>query len=134
LNLRKLRENGYDSVSLVADQESERESNQAYKHVIYNPEQAIPKFIVSYRLVDFQALATTDGYENFGEIQARKSNGMCRVPLEPTLTFQGDNPEDYHFRMAESQFYRMTKNKAHKVICSNNENLAAAVIRNARGH
>lgn len=115
LNLGKLRENGYDSVSLIEDHQESDNSGEAYRHVIYNPEQAIPRFIVSYKLTDFRALAKGDGFENFGERIARENRGICRLPLEPTLHFQEDNLGDIHFRMAESQFFRMSKNRKHKV-------------------
>ena len=79
------------------------ESKQAYKHVIFNPEQAIPRFIVSYRLVDFQV----DAVESFGEEQALTNGGVCRLPLMPSSNFEAATLEELLFRRAESQFLRM---------------------------
>lgn len=54
-------------------------------------------------------------FERFGEDQASQNGGVCRIPLLPSFEFQGFCPEECHFRMAESQFLRMTKNRNKKV-------------------
>lgn len=97
LTLKKLGMHGYDSVSKVADRVGEL--GEAYEHVIYNPDLAIPRFLVSYRLEVLE-----EGVENFGESQARESKeNFCRIPLMPAASYREDNPGDLHFRMAESQ-------------------------------
>lgn len=111
LNGRKLHEIGFDSVSLVGDQENGKEL-RPFAHIIFNPGQAIPRFIVSYKLMDFQSLPEDNEFERFGEQQASRSGGMCRLSLMPSSNFQGSTPEECHFRMAESQFYRMSKNRS----------------------
>jgi len=49
-------------------------------------------------------------FERFGEEEASQNGGVCRLPLLPSFDFQGLTPEDCHFRMAESQFHRMSRN------------------------
>ena len=114
MNGKTLSEKGYDSVSLVGDQENGEEL-RPFAHILFNPEQAIPRFIVSYKLVDFQDLAKAKDMERFGEEQASRNGGMCRLPLYPSSNFQGLTPEECHFRMAESQFFRMSENRTMKV-------------------
>ena len=40
---------------------------------------------------------------------------MARIPLVPNRDYAGGTPEDFLFRIAESQFYRMTTNSSLKV-------------------
>jgi len=101
-------------VSLVGSQENE-ESSRPIAHVILNPDQAIPRFMVSYKLVNFQDLAEDRGFERFGEEKAIKTGGVCRLELLPSAHVEGLTPEDYHFRVAESQFFRMSENRRMKV-------------------
>jgi len=101
-------------VSLVGKQENEDES-RPIAHVIFNPDQAIPRFMVSYKLVNFQALAEDREFGRFGEEKAIRNGGVCRLELLPSSHVQGLTPEDYHFRVAESQFFRMSQNRKMKV-------------------
>lgn len=107
----KLRKESCDSVSLVGRQENEDES-RPIAHVIFNPDQAIPRFKVFYKLVNFQDRE----FGRFGEGSAIRNGGVCRLELLPSSHVQGLTPEDYHFRVAESQFFRMSQNRRMKVI------------------
>ncbi|KAG0617383.1 hypothetical protein M758_5G185900 [Ceratodon purpureus] len=114
LNGKNLRQKGYDSISLVGDQETGEEL-RPLTHIIFNPDQAIPRFIVSYKLMDLHDPVRANEFERFGEDQASKNGGIWRVSIVPSLNFQGLTPEEIHFRMAESQFFRMLKNRSLKV-------------------
>lgn len=112
-SLKRQRPHGYDSMSCLARRESTGTS-EAFIHFIYNPDLAIPRFLVSYRL---EARASLEGMENFGETQARESKeNFCRVPLTPASKILENDPKDYHFRMALSQFHQMSTNQKHKVV------------------
>lgn len=54
-------------------------------------------------------------FERFGEEEASRNGGACRLPLLPSFSFQGFTPQECHFRMAESQFLRMSTNRMMKV-------------------
>ena len=114
MNGKKLRDKGYDSMSLVGGQEREGEL-RPFAHILFNPEQAIPRFLVSYKLMKVEDLARGSGFESFGEEQASKSGGVWRVSLKPSENFEKLTPEECHFRFAESQFFRMSGNRAKKV-------------------
>jgi len=107
---RKLRQKGCDSMSL-----QKREESRPFEHVIFNPDQAIPRFMVSYKVVNIQVLAEAHEFVRFGEAQAFRNGGVCRLPLLPSLHVRGLTPEDCHFRIAESQFFRMSQNRKMKV-------------------
>jgi hypothetical protein len=101
-------------VSLVGRQENGEEL-RPLAHILFNAEQAIPRFLVTYKLMNFQDLAKANDLERFGEEQASTNGGMCRISLYPSSNFQGLTPEECHFRMAESQFFRMSENRTMKV-------------------
>ncbi|KAH9314793.1 hypothetical protein KI387_023420, partial [Taxus chinensis] len=101
----QIRRKGYDSLFSKRGS-GERGGTQYDEYVIYNPHQAIPRYIVHYKNQhDPQALQAY----NF-------QNNITRISYEPSLTFSGDNPGEYHFRQAESQFYRMSSRHSQKVV------------------
>lgn len=67
------------------------------------------------KFIKSQALAEANGFDRFGKDQASRSGGMCRVSLEPSSSFKGYTAEEFHFRTAESQFFRMSQNSTMKV-------------------
>ncbi|GLJ15080.1 hypothetical protein SUGI_0246490 [Cryptomeria japonica] len=100
----QIRRKGYDS--LFSKRGGKGTGGTLYdEYVIYNPHQAIPRYIVHYKNQhDPQALQA----HNF-------QNNITRIAYEPSLTFNGDSPGEYHFRQAESQFYRMSSRRNQKV-------------------
>lgn len=110
MDLTLLKKKEYDSLSIGA-----QGGARVQQHIIYNGTQAIPRFIVHYKLEDRSAIAEMKGFESFGSQEAREANGVVRMPLTPSQNFKGDCPEEYHFRMAESQFFRMSINRRYEV-------------------
>lgn len=110
----RLRKNSCDSVSLGGGREN-ADQFRPVAHAIFNPRQAIPRFLVSFKLVNLEAVAEDHEFERFGKQKALENGGVCRLPLLPSLHDEGLTPQDCHFRMAESQFYRMSQNRKLKV-------------------
>ena len=110
LNLETLNKKGADSVTLAKDSR-EGESTKPERHVIYKAYQAIPRYVIHYKLV---ARSKEVLLSNFGKERA-DANGICRISLTPNSSFKGDSAEEYHYRMAESQFFRMSSSRRCKV-------------------
>lgn len=100
----KIRRKGYDSLFLKRG--GRGTGGTLYdEYLIYNPHQAIPRYIVHYKSQhDLQALKA----QNF-------QSNLTRISYEPSLTFSGDSPGEYHFRQGESQFYRMSTRHDEKI-------------------
>lgn len=110
LNLETLNKKGADSLTLAKDN-CDGELAKPERHVIYNAYQAFPRYIIHYKLV---ARSREVSLNNFGKEQA-DANGISRISLTPNSNFKGDSAEEYHYRMAESQFFRMSSNRNYKV-------------------
>lgn len=114
LNLETLNKKGADSLTLTKDNPRDGGSTKPERHVIYKAHQAIPRYVIHYKLV---AHSREVFLHNFGKEQA-DANGISRISLTPNLNFKGDSAEEYHYRMAESQFFRMSSNRNCKVSSS----------------
>jgi hypothetical protein len=112
LDLKTLNKKGSDSVTLAKDSREGESSTKPERHVIYKAYQAIPRYVIHYKLV---AHSKEVSLNNFGKEQA-DANGICRISLTPNSSFKGDSAEEYHYRMAESQFFRMSSTRKCKVI------------------
>lgn len=108
LDLETVRKKGYDSVYSVRD--SEGSGGTLYdEYVIYDPRQALPRYIIHYENVEINT-------PKFKDIQKHARGGFSRITLLPSNNFSDDIFTEYHFRMAESQFYRMSNLTSKKVV------------------
>eukprot|EP01018_Ginkgo_biloba_P039082 Gb_32246 [translate_table: standard] len=106
MDLEKIKKKGYDS--LFSKRGGRGTGGTFYdEYVVYNPYQAIPRYIVHYKNqhIDPQALNAHHFPHN-----------LTRIPYLPSSTFNVDDAAEYHFRQAESQFYRMSSGGNHKVV------------------
>jgi hypothetical protein len=99
---------------VVGDLKNEEEL-RPFAHILTNPEQAIPRLIVYYAVMDFRDLAETNTLERFGEELASTDGGMRRMIPYHSSSFQGLTPEECQFGMAESQIFEMSENKQTEV-------------------
>jgi hypothetical protein len=111
MNLSKIRARGYDSLYSKREAKS-KGGTQFDEFVIYDPRQAIARYVVRYK-----TLAINDPRiaQMAAETAARQNGNFARIRLSPSKDYAGDAPEDIHFRIAESQFYRMTSDRSLKV-------------------
>eukprot|EP01018_Ginkgo_biloba_P039120 Gb_11774 [translate_table: standard] len=106
MDLEKIKKKGYDS--LFSKRGGRGTGGTLYdEYVVYNPYQAIPRYIVHYKNQhrDLRALNPHHFPHN-----------LTRIPYLPSSTFNGDDAAEYRFRQAESQFYRMSSGGNHKVV------------------
>ncbi|KAH9330190.1 hypothetical protein KI387_002298 [Taxus chinensis] len=78
--------------------------------VVYDPHQAIPRYIVHYKNLAF------DPASAMPSLVSPVDRNLTRVLYEMSQTFTGNTPAEYHFRLAESQFFRMSSRNDYKVI------------------
>ena len=103
MTLQKLKGQGYDS--LYAKRGTRGTGGVLYdEFVVYDPHQAIPRYIVHYSRHSFDA--SQDPMANLGkQVKAFKHH---HITPKRELSLQVD-PLDLHFRLVESQFNRMFK-------------------------
>eukprot|EP01018_Ginkgo_biloba_P035956 Gb_31147 [translate_table: standard] len=108
MDLEKIRKRGYDSI--FSKRKGKNTGGTLYdEFVIYDTKQAIVRYIVHYKRMglDMEAL-------NPQRTQLQQQN-LIRIPYEMSASFSGDSPSEYHFRLAESQFFRMSSRSDFKV-------------------
>ena len=111
MTLQKLKGMGYDS--LFASRDTRGTGGVLYdEFVVYDKDQALPRYIVHYRQVGFH-VDVTSGYNL--ERNALKSSQPTVHHLTPKREISADDPLDHHFRIAESQFSRMSQHQSHVV-------------------
>jgi hypothetical protein len=99
---------------VVGDLKNEEEL-RPFAHILTNLEQAIPRLIVYYTVMDFWDLAEANNLERFGEEPASTDGGMRRMTPYQSSSFQALTPKECHFGMAESQIFEMSENKQTEV-------------------
>ncbi|KAH9314167.1 hypothetical protein KI387_022794, partial [Taxus chinensis] len=109
MDLEKIRKKGYDS--LFSKRNGNATGGTVYdEFVIYDVKQAIVRYIVHYKKIGLDSKSL-----NPQTMQLQQQN-LVRVPYEPSASFTGYNDSECHFRLAESQFFRMSKRTEHKVV------------------
>ncbi|MCO5614713.1 hypothetical protein L7F22_068997 [Adiantum nelumboides] len=79
------------------------------EYVIYNPDQALPKYVVQYKKMDSQDFA-------LHTLQTKANCPFERRVLDASPSgYKGDTVDEMHFRFAEAQFFRMSTNKTMQV-------------------
>jgi hypothetical protein len=107
LDKERINKRGYDSLF------SKREGNQTGgtlydEFVVYDPHQAIPRYIVHYKNLSFDPAAMPPS-------QISADQNLTRIQYKMSPNFSEDSPAEYHFRLAESQFFRMSSRNDYKV-------------------
>ncbi len=105
MTLQKLKAKGYDS--LFAKRETKGSGGVLYdEFVVYDPDQAIPRYVVHYTRNEFGS----------GEVTATFDRGATSFKyyrITPKRELSLNDPLEHHFRMAESQFNRMRNGQQH---------------------
>ncbi|GLJ17147.1 hypothetical protein SUGI_0296690 [Cryptomeria japonica] len=99
---------GYDS--LFSKRDAKGKGGTLYdEFVVYDPHQAIPRYIVHYKnlVPDPAAISSPISSVN---------RNLIRLQYIMSQNFTGDTPAEYHFRLAESQFFRMSSRDNYKAI------------------
>ena len=102
LNLAAVRKQGYDSVFSMRNSR-DTQGTQYDEYIVYDPTQAIPRYIVHYDNLNCNDLEVQ-------RLGLNKSNvGFERRVLKasPSSGFSGFTADEMHYRFAESQFLRM---------------------------
>ncbi|KAI5066362.1 hypothetical protein GOP47_0018986 [Adiantum capillus-veneris] len=107
LDYKTVRKN-YDSVFSVRNSKASG-GTEFDEYVIYNPDQALPKYVVHYKNMDSNAL-TLQTLQNKANLAFER-----RVLDASPSSYKGDTIDEMHFRFAEAQFFRMSTNKIRKV-------------------
>ncbi|KAI5066361.1 hypothetical protein GOP47_0018985 [Adiantum capillus-veneris] len=107
LDYKTVRKN-YDSVFSVRNSRASG-GTEFDEYVIYNPDQALPKYVVHYKNMDNNAL-TLQTLQNKANLAFER-----RVLDASPSGYKGDTIDEMHFRFAEAQFFRMSTNKNQKV-------------------
>ncbi|MCO5551811.1 hypothetical protein L7F22_005313 [Adiantum nelumboides] len=99
----------YDSVFSLRD--SQHSGGTKFdEYVIYNTNQALPKYVIHYRNMDCHALTVHT-------LQVKANLPFERRVLDAsTSSYRGDTTDEMHFRFAEAQFLRMSASKRQRVI------------------
>ncbi|GLJ13963.1 hypothetical protein SUGI_0223310 [Cryptomeria japonica] len=109
MDLDKIKEKRYDS--LFSKRKGNATGGTLYdEFVIYDVSQAIVRYIVHYRTIGLDS-----GSLNPQTLQSQQQN-LVRIPYELSTSFTGYNDSECHFRLAESQFFRMSKRSEYKVV------------------
>ena len=107
LDKEKINKKGYDS--LFSKREGKETGGTLYdEFVVYDPHQAIPRYIVHYKNLNFDPASMPQS-------QFSTDQNLTRIEYHMSSHFSGDSPAEYHFRLAESQFFRMSSRNDHKV-------------------
>ena len=100
MNLQKLKAEGYDS--LFAPRNTRGTGGVLYdEFVVYDVNQALPRYIIHYRQLGHIDLTSIDV----------KSSGFKKFSIKPQRQLSPDDTLDQHFRIAESQFMRMSTHR-----------------------
>ncbi|XP_013775656.1 uncharacterized protein LOC106460493 [Limulus polyphemus] len=103
MTLQKLKKKGYDS--LYAQRGTRKTGGVLNdEYVIYNPNQALPKYIILYETVDPKFSTLTGCLERAAKTDIEHHN------IKPKRNIDFNDPLDIHFRIAESQFLRLLIN------------------------
>ncbi|GLJ17149.1 hypothetical protein SUGI_0296770 [Cryptomeria japonica] len=107
MDKQQINKKGYDS--LFSKRDGKGKGGTLYdEFVVYDPYQAIPRYIVHYKNLAFDPAAIS--------WPISVDRNLTRVQYEMSQNFTGDTPAEYHFRLAESQFFRMSSRNDYKVI------------------
>ena len=111
MTLQKLKSDGYDSI--YAQRGTKDTGGVLYdEFVVYDPCQAIPRYIVHYTCTSF------GGPKNVSGVGRRSVNipaTFRHYHLTPKREIDLNDPLEHEFRMAESQFNRMAQRHQYKV-------------------
>lgn len=108
LNKMKINKKGYDS--LFSKREGIATGGTMYdEFVVYDPYQAITRYIVHYKNLSVDPAAMPPS-----PISADQN--LTRIQYKMSPNFTEDSPAEYHFRLAESQFFRMSSRMEYKVV------------------
>ncbi|XP_076365925.1 NFX1-type zinc finger-containing protein 1-like [Tachypleus tridentatus] len=104
MTLQKLKTRGYDS--LYAQRGTKTSGGVLNdEYVIYNPHQALPKYIISYETVDPESLPLQGSLERAAMKKTKPD--IVHHKIKPKRSVNFNDPLDIHFRIAESQFLRL---------------------------
>ena len=111
MTAKKLKSEKYDS--LFAKRDTRDQGGVRYdEYVVYNPSQALPRYIISYKAQDALTPIALPG-------SFAPSTKMTKHLLKATRSVDFSNPFDMHYRLAESQFLRlMNETKSNRKIKS----------------
>ena len=97
MTLKELRRMGYDS--LYAKRNTRATTGVLYdEFVVYNPDQALPKYIIHYEETAFDSVSSGI---------PKSTDTFTKHHLLPKREVDPNDFLDYHYRMAESQFLRL---------------------------
>ena len=99
IDLTTLKTRGYDSV--FAPRNTVQSGGvQHDEYVIFNPAQALPRYVIHYK---------SHSVDNILQLELGATATVERHTLVPKREFDPSDPLDMHFRLAESQFLRLTE-------------------------
>ncbi|MCO5567021.1 hypothetical protein L7F22_020704 [Adiantum nelumboides] len=110
LTLKKVRKSNFDSVFSMRNSRASG-GTEFDEYIIYNPSQAIPRYVVHYQNMDCFTPELPSPLKNV----TLAKFGRRLLNADASSTYKGLTSDDMHFRIAESQFYRMCKDRKQKV-------------------
>lgn len=110
LNLNKVRNKQYDSVFSMRNSRDSG-GTEFDEYIIYNPSQAIPRYVVHYQNMDCCTLELLRLFQN----APHSKFGRRLLNADASSSVNEMTSDEVHFRCAESQFLRMCKGTKAKV-------------------
>lgn len=106
-----IRSKMYDSVFSIRNSKGSG-GTQFDEYVVYESNQAIPRYVVYYKNLECNALELQTIFQNKANLEFERRT----LDASPSpSSFKGVTSDELHFRFAEAQFLRMSNNKQHKV-------------------
>ena len=102
LNLAAVRKQGYDSVFSMRNSR-DTQGTQYDEYIVYDPRQAIPRYIVHYDNLNCSDLEV----QRLGLSKSNVDFERRILKASSSSGFSGFTADELHYRFAESQFLRM---------------------------
>ncbi|PAA47594.1 hypothetical protein BOX15_Mlig026662g3 [Macrostomum lignano] len=102
-NWKSLRQENYDSI--FAPRDTKNSGGVLFdEFVVFNPDQAYPKYIIKYESVSGEAALNEISKLSMGQTQPKTGNTVVKIPASVVATKPETSPEVLHYSIANSHF------------------------------